>query len=108
MVYVSIREASYAALNACTRVFRYDMAGLCVSFLRTQETTLQLICRGRVTIPRICASVEPISALSLNHSGMGVLLFYYYYLVTLISIGTREKVLSRIYAHVHVCIYVDV
>ena len=69
---------------------------------------LKLICGGRVTIPKIYASVEPISVLSLNHSGMGVLLFYYYYLFTLISIGTREKVLSRIYAHVHVCIYVDV
>ena len=108
MWYVSMIEAAYAALNAYTSVFRYDTAGLCVSLFRTQETALKLICGGRVTIPKIYASVEPISALSLNHSGMGVLLFYYYYLVTLISIGTREKVLSRIYAHVHVCIYVDV
>ena len=59
-------------------------------------------------MPKICARMPPISELSLSHSGMGVLLFYYYYLVTLISIGIREKVLSRIYAHMHVCIYVDV
>lgn len=108
MVYVSVREASHAALNTFIRVFRCDIVGLCVSFLRTQKTTLKLICGGRVTTPKIYASVELISALSLNYSGMGVLLFYHYYLVTLISIGIREKVLSRIYAHMHVCIYVDV